>query len=433
MAISSARDFRPLWHYSPSSGWINDPNGLLWDGKLWHLFAQHTPQKRKPGDMYWLHAVSEDLIHWRELGIAIAPDELGVIYSGSAVMDGDQYAAIFTHHGKTEQQSLAFSEDGVNFTPYSGNPVIKNTALRDFRDPKVFRNEALGGWSMVVAAGPALHFYHSSDLLEWEQTGAFGEKENRLGGIFECPDLFPLPAPGGGTLWVLTASMAPAGGGNCMQYFLGAFDGHTFRQTVPTDALLLIDAGPDNYAAVTFFQANCDSRTQPIQIGWANNWAYAARTPTGNWRGCMTLARRLSLVQTGQGIRLAAQPVLPPLGQPKPASGDCPLPGESFVLDIEAPGDFSAAFVNSTGERFAFGCENGVFYTDRTKTGRLLFNTARTPRLLDGPVRMHVVFDRCVTEIFADDGIYANTTLLFPKRPYEALELQGAKAEFLEV
>jgi len=145
MSVLGYRDYRPKLHYTPPKGWINDPNGLVFDGKEYHLFAQHYPDATHPGPMHWLHAVSADLIRWRQLGIALAPDELGFIFSGSAIVDtnntsglglgGDPMTdsqnpslliAMFTYHGETEQQSIAYSNDGVNFIKYSRNPVIKN-------------------------------------------------------------------------------------------------------------------------------------------------------------------------------------------------------------------------------------------------------------------------------------------------------------------
>ncbi|MBQ2002877.1 MAG: hypothetical protein II240_06230, partial [Bacteroidaceae bacterium] len=86
-------------------------------------------------------------------------------------------------HGEHEQQSIAFSDDRVNFTPYEGNPVIANDSQPDFRDPKVFRNEILNCWTVVIAAGDHVEFHASNDLIHWEKTGEFGAKENR-----QCQD-----------------------------------------------------------------------------------------------------------------------------------------------------------------------------------------------------------------------------------------------------
>ena len=125
--------------------------------------------------MHWLHATSKDLLHWDELGIALAPDELGQIFSGSVVVDEGNTArfgegalvAMYTSHGECEQQSIAAAPDGVNFVKYGDNLVIPNPGLSDFRDPKLFKNPVLGGWGCVIAAGDRVLFYHSDDLKCW--------------------------------------------------------------------------------------------------------------------------------------------------------------------------------------------------------------------------------------------------------------------------
>lgn len=280
MSTQGSRDFRPRFHYTPPKGWINDPNGPLYEDGIWHLFAQHYPHDTVWGPMHWIHATSKDLLNWENQGIALSPDErLGLIFSGSAVIDRgntsglgrerDPMICMYTHHGEHEQQSIAFSEDRMHFTPYEGNPVIPNSDLPDFRDPKVFRNDLLGCWSVVIAAGDHVEFHASPDLLHWHKTGEFGQAENKLGGVFECPDLFPLPAPDGSVLWVLIASMALPRefGGSRTQYFLGMFDGNTFVETHSSLRAKLIDSGYDNYAAVTFSGAE-----KPCIIGWGTSW-----------------------------------------------------------------------------------------------------------------------------------------------------------------
>jgi fructan beta-fructosidase len=393
--------------------------------------------------MHWLHATSKDLLHWDELGIALAPDELGLIFSGSVVVDEGNtvgfgegaLVAMYTSHGECEQQSIAAALDGVNFVKYKGNPVIPNPGLKDFRDPKLFKNPVLGGWGCAIASGDRVAFYHSADLKHWERTGDFGSVENRLGTVFECPDLIPLTAPGGREIWVLIASMiqTPGEGGNRTQYFLGEFDGHTFRQTVPMPEPALLDAGYDNYASVSFFGAD-----RPTILGWGTSWVYAHEEPTTDYCGCMTLARTLSLRDTPTGLRLCQWPVIPALlGETAIGDGGA-LPGEVFALKIRADGAFSVSFENSTGESFAFGLdEGGRFYTDRSKAGEdgfsplyasLLFQQTEAARLADGTVEMLVVFDRSICELFADNGLYANATLVYPTAPYATLRLTGASA-----
>ena len=443
MATKGRRNYRPALHFTPKKAWINDPNGLCKRGDTYHLFAQHYPDDTVWGPMHWLHATSKDLIHWEEVGIALAPDALGLIFSGSAVVDADNTAgfgagaliAMYTSHGECEQQSIAGAPDGINFVKYEGNPVIPNPGLKDFRDPKVFKNPVLGGWSCAIAAGDRVAFYHSTDLKNWARTGDFGSTENRLGTIFECPDVFPVKAPDGREVWVLIASMiqAPTDGGHRTQYFLGEFDGHTFRQTVPMPEPVLLDIGYDNYASVSFFGAE-----NPTILGWGTSWVYAREEPTTDYCGCMTLARTLTLRDTPAGLRLCQQPVLPVVsGEAAIADGGA-LPGEVFLLKIRSEGAFSARFENAKGESFAFGLdENGQFFTDRAKAGEdgfnplyatPLFQRTQAARLVNGPVEMTVVFDRSICELFADDGLYANSTLMFPTAPYEALSLCGATA-----
>lgn len=235
---------RPALHFTPQRGWINDPNGLIWDGKRYHLFAQHNPEDTVWGPMHWLHAVSTDMLHWREEGIALYPDGWGTMFSGSAAMLPDgRMALMYTAHGDQERQCVAFSEDGIRFEKYAGNPVIDNPGLRDFRDPKLFWNRKRGCWGVAVAAGPCVAFYRSDDLLHWQKTGEFAV--TRLGELFECPDLFFLKTPEGEEIAVLTASMICLNGesGCRMQFFLGAFDGETFVERYPAGEALRMDGG----------------------------------------------------------------------------------------------------------------------------------------------------------------------------------------------
>ena len=447
MATKGERDYRPKMHFAPKAGWINDPNGLVKRGDTYHLFAQYYPNDTVWGPMHWLHATSEDLVRWNEIGVALEPDELGFIFSGGALVDEAGRAGfgknalivMYASHGECEQQSIAYSTDGINFTKHPGNPVIKNPGLKDFRDPNPFINPVLNCFSVVIAAGDRVAFYKSNDMVNWERTGEFGKEENRLGTVFECPDLFPLKAPDGRTVWALTASMIcpPEEGGSRPQYFLGEFDGYTFRQTEVYDEPVLLDAGYDNYAPITFFGTE-----EPIMLGWGNSWTYAAQEPTGEYCGVMTLARRVSLKNTKAGLRIAQMPVIQ-MGKESPIQSGGALPGDVFALKIKSHGVFSAALYNKKGERFEFGLnEGGMFFTDRSCSGEMAFNDlynsplyqhTNAKRLMDGPVELLVVFDRSIIEIFADNGLYANATLMYPTSPYEYLELTGAEAMIMEL
>ena len=364
---------RPKLHFSPRRGWINDPNGLVYDGKQYHLFAQHNPDDIVWGPMHWLHAVSDDLIHWRELGIALWPDSLGTIFSGSIVIDQKNTAgfgpgamvAMYTQHGEREVQSIAYSTDGVHFTPYAGNPVIENPGFRDFRDPKVFWDEKRGRWAMALAASDRIQFFTSSNLRHWNKTGEFGRGESKYGDIFECPDLFPLKAPDGREVWALLVSMAaPAEtGGGRMQYYLGEYDGETFVKLPSHPQPLMVDAGFDDYAGVTYH--NTAERTY---IGWAASPAYAGKVPATDYRGMMTLPRRLTLANTDAGLRLAAEPLHTVSGFAPAADGGA-LPDGAFELDIRAEGAFEVSIENRLGEVLRFGVdESNAIYTDRSRS-----------------------------------------------------------------
>jgi fructan beta-fructosidase len=212
---------RPRLHFAPPGGWLNDPNGLVYLDGEYHLFYQHHPHSLVWGPMHWGHAVSRDLVRWEQLPIALAPDELGMIFSGSAVVDHENSAgfgagalvAIFTHHmpGR-EAQSLAFSTDrGRSWTKYAGNPVLAPAdAPRDFRDPRVLWYEGPGGghWVMALAVEREIWFYTSPDLRAWTKASAFGAGRDVAGGVLECPELVTLPVDGGPERrWALIVSV----------------------------------------------------------------------------------------------------------------------------------------------------------------------------------------------------------------------------------
>lgn len=441
MSTKGVRDFRPSLHFTPRSGWINDPNGLVFENGKYHLFAQYFPEPYW-GPMHWYHAVSRDLIHWEHLPVALKPDELGYIFSGSAAYDQDNTSglgrdgaaplvAMFTHHGEHEQQSVAYSLNGVDFLKYPGNPVIPNTEKTDFRDPKIFHNPVRGCWGMVLAAGDHVEFYASQDLLHWEKTGEFGPEGSFSQGVWECPDIFPLPAENG-ELWVLLVSMGAnqENHGSRTQYFTGSFDGDRFisdgRFTQPE----WIDSGFDNYAAVTYNGAQ-----ERILVGWAANWIYADKTPTGSYCCQMTVPRKLSLVDTPKGgARLAGRPVSDSVfGPTEPFTGK--LPGEVFKLTAAGGGPCTITLSNEVGEEFRFGVdgENQAFI-DRSQAGAKDFHPdfasdwygrLSAPRFYDGGWTLELTFDRSICELFLDHGTRAFTQVLYPSQPYTKVSATG--------
>ncbi|WP_406436913.1 GH32 C-terminal domain-containing protein [Streptomyces sp. NBC_00631] len=239
--------YRPQFHFTPAQNWMNDPNGLIWYQGQYHLFFQYNPSGDTWGNMSWGHAVSTDLVHWKELPVAIPQDDDEMVFSGSVVLDKDNTSglgstqnpplvAVYTSLVKAtgvQRQSLAYSTDGgTTWTRYSGNPVL-DLGSTGFRDPKVFWYAPTHSWLMAVALSDQhkISFYGSADLKHWNHLSDFGPA-GATGGVWECPDLFPLPVDGDAkkTKWVLAVNLNPGAiaGGSGAQYFVGDFDGTKF-------------------------------------------------------------------------------------------------------------------------------------------------------------------------------------------------------------
>ncbi|HWS60197.1 MAG TPA: glycoside hydrolase family 32 protein, partial [Flavobacterium sp.] len=316
--------YRPNFHFTPKKGWMNDPNGMFYYNGYYHLFYQYYPDSNVWGPMHWGHAISTDLITWTEKPIALYPDEKGYIFSGSAVVDlkntsgfgsleNPPIVAMFTYHDpkkeksgeiNTQSQGIAYSlDEGLTWKKYEANPIIKNPNIKDFRDPKMTWDNIHKQWLMVLAAGDKTIFYASKNLKDWELLSDFGKNIGAHGGVWECPDFFPVHVDGSDEYkWVLLLSINPGGpnGGSATQYFVGDFDGKTFTldktfsQDIKEKQALYIDYGRDNYAGVTWSNiSEVDGRK--LFVGWMSNWQYAEKVPTEKWRSSMTIPRELVL------------------------------------------------------------------------------------------------------------------------------------------
>jgi fructan beta-fructosidase len=470
---------RPQFHFSPPANWMNDPNGMVYVNGEYHLFYQYYPNATVWGPMHWGHAVSKDLVRWENLPIALYPDKLGLIFSGSAVVDekntsgfGDgkhaPLVAMFTYHlmegeqsGRTDfqYQGIAYSTDnGRNWTKYANNPVIPNTEnIKDFRDTKLFWNEKSKSWSVVFAVGNHVRFYGSPNLKDWKMTGEFGKTDGTHAGVWECPDIFPLKI-NGNTKWVLLVSINPGGpnGGSATQYFIGDFDGKTFKNDNKSDEVLWLDYGRDNYAGVTWSNAPNNRR---IFLGWMSNWDYAQVVPTEKWRSAMTLPRELSLKQTEKGIRLVQNPVKeaenlrnePYFGAKNYSLENGFVIGKresslvefDFEIDLSktTASEFGVELSNSKGENYKLGyqIENQTFYSDRTKSGQIDFtnNFAVKPHFAkrlsnNNLLKLHLIFDKASVEMFADGGEVAMTDICFPTEDFTKFKFisNGGKTKF---
>jgi fructan beta-fructosidase len=459
--------FRPQYHFSPRTNWMNDPNGLVYYQGEYHLFYQYHPGSPVWGPMHWGHAVSKDLIHWQHLPIALYPDENGMIFSGSAVIDWENTAgfgkeamvAIFTHATPERQaQSLAYSTDrGRTWTKHSGNPVLlPPEGLRDFRDPKVFWYSGNSGahWVMVLAAHDAVRFYISPDLIHWTPGGIFGEKHGAHGGVWETPDLFKLPVENGPeSRWVLTAGIGNGGpgGSSGMQYFIGDFDGKTFLSGNPEQTVLWADFGADYYAAQSWSDLPGSRR---IMIGWQNNWQYAQRIPPATWRGVFSLPREVTLKQTPDGIRLFQQPareVFAQRGAHEQWQHVSIAAGNNLLGHLAGGSfEFNAEFhVNPRADRFGFRVRVGEgeqttigyavqqqrVFVDRVHSGQMDFDEGFASvhsvemKPVEGVIRLQIFLDRSCIEVFGNAGQVTIADTIYPAEQSLGLDLFSEGAE----
>jgi sucrose-6-phosphate hydrolase SacC (GH32 family) len=343
----TASPWQPRIHFSAPPDWINDPNGPILLHGQYNLYFQFNPSGDQWGHMSWGHAVSTDLVHWKQLPVAIPEGDGVMIFSGSTVEDRDNTSglcgeaghktpdcviAIYAGHTETKQtQNLAVSRDGgQTFTKFQGNPVI-DAGLKDFRDPKVFWYPRTQSWIMAVAL-PDQHkvrFYRSKNLRQWEQTGEFGPA-GAVSGVWECPDLMELPVrvPAGkhdamgkvdGSRWVLNVNLNPGGpqGGSADQYFVGQFDGMKFTEDHPGAGAHWVDWGKDFYASTSF--SNTAAGQNRIWIAWMSNWNYASKLPALPGRGEMTVPRfvylrepsgRSASTSSQEPLQLVQEPIL---------------------------------------------------------------------------------------------------------------------------
>lgn len=471
---------RPTFHFTPPANWMNDPNGMFYYEGEYHLFYQYYPDDTVWGPMHWAHAISTDLVHWQHLPVALFPDELGYIFSGSAVVDWHNSSgfgvdgkppivAIFTYHnpeladkgGKNhEYQGIAYSNDsGRSWTKYEANPVLPNNlGLQDFRDPKVFWHDETDRWVMALSANDHIQFWGSTDLINWNHLSDFGRQWGAHGGVWECPDLIRMPVSGSGDddRWVLIQNLNPGGpqGGSGTQYFVGDFDGETFTldetfiQDLNEQGALWIDSGSDNYAGVTWSDIP-ETDGRKLFIGWMSNWEYAQLVPTEPWRSAMTIPRSLTLHETTAGYRVYSQPVrelqalrgdsktIGPLSVPANESisimTDFPVSRSELIVEFELPDGETSVGVklsNTRGEVYRIGYDSiyDRFYSDRTASGDTSFSDKfagihLSPRMSrNRMLKMHLFLDVASVELFADDGANVMTETFFPTETFSRLE-----------
>ncbi len=455
-------DYRPIYHFTPPFHWMNDPNGLVFYQGKYHLFYQFNPDASVWGPMNWGHCTSTDLFNWQDMSIALTPDNLGTIFSGSAVIDvnnsagfktgiEDPMVAIFTHAGTQQSQSIAYSNDGgMSWNKYAFNPVLPNPGVPDFRDPKVFWYSPQQKWIMVLAVGDKVSIYSSSDLKNWVFESNFGINVGAHSGVWECPDLFELPVEGtNSTKWVMLVSCnGGPNGGTATQYFVGDFDGKNY--TIQTQPITWIDYGTDNYAGVTYNNIPAaDGRR--IFIGWMSNWSYAQQVPTIFWRSTMTMPRFITLVNSGQGYKLNFNPV----DEYKIYEADMQdtivqLAAKSIHIadnEIIKTGSYELNFsadlsksstitltLGNSAERLIITLDKnaGNVVIDRSQSGQVDFNNQFSQKIycpfvpkIDQLTDFQIFVDKTSVELFLNHGEKVMTALFFPKYQYNDLKLKN--------
>lgn len=467
---SNTEKYRPAFHHTPLYGWMNDPNGMFYKDGVWHLYYQYNPYGSKWQNMSWGHSTSTDLVNWEHHPVAIEPNSLGQVFSGSRVVDSDNTAgfgkdaviALYTSAGINQMQSLAYSTDnGETFTIYPGNPII--TLESEARDPNMFWNDETKEWNLLLAHAldHEMLIFTSPDLKEWTLQSAFGKGLGAQGGVWECPDMRHLPVEGTDeSKWVLICNLNPGGpfGGSAAQYFTGDFDGRKFTADTDSEGNVptkWMDYGKDHYATVSWSGAP-DGRN--VVIGWMSNWQYAAEVPTHQYRSANTLPRDISLFKGADGqyyLRTVPSPELLALRDHRTVSAKGKSFGKSPVkfalpeandgiceinltLNARKADKVTITLANRQGEKvdMTFDPAASTFSFDRTQSGITDFShdfpaVVTAPTLRNSTSQsLRIFVDRSSIEVFDGEGNFVLTNLVFPGSPYTTLSLSadGGKA-----
>lgn len=428
--------FRPIYHHTPAYGWMNDPNGMFYKDGVWHLYYQYNPYGSQWENMTWAHSTSTDLMHWENQGEVIQPDALGTIFSGNSVVDKENTAgfgkdvviAFYTSAGNAQTQSIAYSTDnGMSFEKYANNPIITSD-VPDFRDPKVFWNEDLKQWNLILASGQQMNIYSSKNLKDWKYVSCFGEEYGNHGGVWECPDLLKI-----GDKWVLICNINPGGpfGGSATQYFVGTFDGHKFTCESKPEVTKWMDYGKDHYATVSFSNA---PNGRIVVLPWMSNWQYANQVPTQQFRSANGLPRDVSLYNYNGEEYVSVKPSPEVLNAfEQKASGRFQMASYLEVTNIKS--NASIVLSNDKDEyvTMVYDGKNGTFSMDRTQSGLTEFHNdfkSKTIAPTNGTIKgMQIFVDRCSIEAFDIDGKVAMSNLVFPSKPYDKIVAKGCKVK----
>ncbi len=415
---------RPQFHFTAQEGWLNDPNGLVFYKGEYHMFFQHTPHSTQSGDKYWGHAVSRDLVHWRQVDEAIVPDERGAVWSGSAVVDKKDTSGLgagalvlfYTAAGGTTEaskgasftQCVVSSLDGRTFAKLPTNPVLENQADGN-RDPKVVWDDGSKKWVMALyLTGDRYALFGSPNLTQWTKLS-----ELEMPGTGECPDFFPMPLDGNkrNKVWVFWGA-----NGN---YKLGSFDGTDFK---PATEIISANFGANSYAAQTFFN---DPKGRRVQVCWMAGSDF----PGTAWNQQMGFPRVMTLRSTELGARLCFEPVgevsslrLHKLRATTPSgtawNDEFDVPSGLAEIDLEAksPGAGNLT-VNLLGRPLTYDAATSTL-TFEGKSAQVF--------LAKGKLDLRILVDRTSVEIFAQKGLVTMPFFVLPKAGVTGITVGGS-------
>ncbi len=462
---SNREKYRPAYHHTPLYGWMNDPNGMFYKDGVWHLYYQLNPYGSKWQNLSWGHSTSKDLVNWDVHPVALEPNGLGMVFSGSSALDPGNTAGygnnavlgLYTSADASQTQSLVWSNDnGETFEFYPANPVI--TLESEARDPNMFWDAENNRWVLLLAHAldHEMLIFTSPDMKEWTLESAFGKGIGAQDGVWECPDLFRLPVDGTGEeKWVLICNLNPGGpfGGSATQYFVGDFDGKTFVADTDADGNIptkWMDFGKDHYATVSWSNAPDNRRTV---IGWMSNWQYAAEVPTMQFRSANTLPREVGLFKGPDGrIYLSSTPS-PELvalrgkttlnvkkanigskarifNLPADNGGVCEI---TFDIDARKSKTVDIELINPSGEKVVmqYDVNAHTLSLDRRNSGIVDFSqdfpavTVAPTFENDRKISLRIYVDKSSVEVFGDEGRFVMTNLVFPNEPYNKLSISS--------
>ena len=440
------KEEKPVFHVTPPVGWMNDPNGFsVYQGKI-HLFYQYHPYSEVWGPMHWGHCVSDDFIDWKELPVALAPDQeydAAGCFSGSAIETADGHALVYTGVKETkkedgtketlQQQCLAIG-DGLCYNKVKENPVISGKQLpdgfskEDFRDPKIWKE----GERYYLVAGSRneqgngqVVLFTSENLTDWRYVSVLADNQGRYGTMWECPDFFQM-----GDKHVLLVSpmdMQADGkefhNGSQSIAVIGTYDRKNFR--LEYEQVVLLDYGTDFYATQTL-QTEEGRR---IMIAWMQSWDMLIKPAGQKWNGMMTVPRELELrdgVLYQNPVReLEKYRTAPVLCSNREISGTCVIPGvEGRVLDLTLEilgGDFERFSIQFAKDETHFTqvCyqrASGMIEYDRTYCGMTRDVVCQRSIPIKKPektLKLRLILDVFSAELFINDGAQAFSSIYF--------------------